>query len=485
MVAEYMNRERAETYLRLLAEAALRCAAVPPADGSVNRWRPARLDLIGEALRAVGAIEVGLMDQVRQDLDLALAVREPGPRRKPGRRGLTRDARMHLVSMMHHPPPRAGPRESAVPFFSTAHDSVASRLVPLGQVIRVCADGSPGEMHLLAFAQTPNGARLMIGWRSRSPVAAAGPFRKVTAVDDRATSYRLSFRGWAGTNRTELEGALDLRPNPPSGIRWLDISAAPGEPATRVDLAWAIPPLAANPPVTLTGTTVSPGELLLNGIAARILARAEPIPAGTIPAGAARLKSFPHAADGLGAIIAALQAAGALSPLSPVPGQVARLCAALGISGHGITAPPAGVLPEPWQGMLTDDRAPSPATPARTAWAATAVELPELDGARIAFLGLHQSDHSTILNIQASGVEMEDDWLYIRGIRPLPVLWIRDHTGRWHTMRSVGMIPQHDYGAVMMRMAIIPPLDPDTPRVEVVATAASGEARLTLRLRWL
>lgn len=49
---------------------------------------------------------------------------------------------------------------------------------------------------------------------------------------------------------------------------------------------------------------------------------------------------------------------------SPVPGQLAGLCARLGITGHGITAPPApGIL------------------------AATVAELPELDGAKITIAG--------------------------------------------------------------------------------------------------
>jgi hypothetical protein len=33
---------------------------------------------------------------------------------------------------------------------------------------------------------------------------------------------------------------------------------------------------------------------------------------------------------------------------APSPGQLAGLCARLGIAGHGITAPPAGDLPDRW-----------------------------------------------------------------------------------------------------------------------------------------
>jgi hypothetical protein len=52
-----------------------------------------------------------------------------------------------------------------------------------------------------------------------------------------------------------------------------------------------------------------------------------------------------HIGDGPGHIVAALHAAGVLPPDSPVPGQLAGLCARLGIDGHGITAPPDGDLP--------------------------------------------------------------------------------------------------------------------------------------------
>lgn len=48
-----MDRERAETYLRLLAEAELR-RATPIAAGSLpGRWRSTRLELAAQALSAV------------------------------------------------------------------------------------------------------------------------------------------------------------------------------------------------------------------------------------------------------------------------------------------------------------------------------------------------------------------------------------------------------------------------------------------------
>jgi hypothetical protein len=67
-----MNRGRAETHLRQLAEAELRRAAAPGARG---RGHASRLPLVAQALVAAGAVDVGTADQIRAELDLALAAR--------------------------------------------------------------------------------------------------------------------------------------------------------------------------------------------------------------------------------------------------------------------------------------------------------------------------------------------------------------------------------------------------------------------------
>ena len=191
----------------------------------------------------------------------------------------------------------------------------------------------------------------------------------------------------------------------------------------------------------------SPGELLLDVIAARILTAVAPFSQrhpGQLAAANGDLRAF--AGDGPGHIVAALHAAGALPPDSPVPGQLAGLCARLGITGHGITAPPAADLPERWQSMLTRRRGlQAPAAPGILA--ATVAELPELDGAKIAIAGLHHGEHGTIMHLLATGVTLEGDWPYARGVRPLPVLWVRDSDGRWHATRLDSLSPWGDNGA--------------------------------------
>jgi hypothetical protein len=197
---------------------------------------------------------------------------------------------------------------------------------------------------------------------------------------------------------------LILHPDPPHDPQWLDLTTTPGEPAVRIDLNPSTrPPEGAT--VTVSAATASPGEHLLHAIAARLLTappavspdtRLHPTAPGPGP--------VTTVADGLGDVIAALQAVGALSSLSPIPGQLAALCAHLHVSGHGITAPPAHDLPEPWLSMLTHSHCRKTRTaPARDGCAAAAVALPELNGIRLAILGLHNYQDSTVLHMHASG----------------------------------------------------------------------------------
>ncbi len=275
---------------------------------------------------------------------------------------------------------------------------------------------------------------------------------------------------------------LLLRPDPPHQIRWLDLTTAAGEPATRIDLDPQIPA----PDITVIRDAHSPAELLLDAIAARILTAAARFSLnnpGQLTAASPELRAL---GDGPGHIVAALHAAGVLPPDSPVPGQLAGLCARLGITGHGITAPPAGDLPEHWHSMLSRRRGPRP-PPAPGILAAT---IAELDGATIAIAGLHHGERGTIMHLLATGVTLEDDWPYARGFRPMPVLRIRDSDGRWHATHLDGLSPWGDNGSnpwtdtrmVTVWLRIIPPIDRGTAWIEISAAGRSAQVRATLPL---
>jgi hypothetical protein len=430
-----MDRERAETYLRLLAEAELRRATTIAARSRPGLRHSARLALAAQALTTVGAVGADVADQILADARLAVA----------GRRRLAA--------------PGPGLDRVRLTFQRTSW-----RVVPVGQAIEFGDGDLRRELLVVAFVQSADGARFIVdGW----------PLRPFTAVDDRGVSYYLDWhRGPAVTQ-------LPLRPDPPHQIRWLDFTAAAGEPATRIDLDRHVP----MPDVSVMPAVHSPGELMLDIIAARILGLVVPFsqdanPGPLLPAGA-DLRAF--VADGPGQIVAVLRAAGVLPADSPAPGQLAGLCARLGIDGHGISAPPSQDLPERWHSLLTPAPGREPrAPPPPGMLAAVVAELPELDGAQITIIGLHHGDRGTTMHMLVSGVTMEDDWAYARGVMPLPVLWIRDSDGRWHATATNGVSPWGNAGAVVLSVRIVPPLDRGTTWLEIAAAGRSAQVRATL-----
>jgi hypothetical protein len=439
-----VDRERAETHLRLLAEAELRRVMTMPAGSIVGRRHPARLALAAQALTAVGAVGADVAGQIQADVSLAGA------------------ARRRIIA--------GGPRPGRL---QPARRRASWRVVPVGQVIQVRDGGVRRDVLVMAYVQSAGGARFITADWLFGPLT-------VTAADDQGVSYQVS---WAGEMAPR---ELLLRPDPRHQIRWLDLTADPGQPATRIDLGPPSP--APAPGVTATQDPRSPGELLLDVIAARILTAAAPLARGHPgpPAAADDLRAF--VGDGPGHIVTALHAAGLLPPDSPAPGQLAGLCARLGIDGHGITAPPAADLPGHWHDMLSRREPQLPAVPGILA--ATVTELPDLDGATIAIAGLHHGERGTIMALLATGVTLEDDWPYARGVKPLPGLWIRDSHGHWHATRLDGLSPWGGNGSdpwtdtrmVTLWLKIIPPLDHGTAWIQVHAAGQSAHVRATLLL---
>ena len=225
-----MNRGRAETHLRQLAEAELRRATAP---GALGLGHAGRLPLVAQALIAVGAVDVGTADQIQADLDLALAARYQAVGATP----------QQLARLIGVRPPR-----TAIETF-TASPQASWRVVPAGQVIPIRDDDIRGNLGLIAYLQTTQGGRFtMAGWmHGPAPGPDTQPLRphlpvsrQFTAADDKGTSYTLRFITRI-TGSAALAGVLDLRPDPQHEIRWLDLRTAPGEPATRIHLGPAGP----------------------------------------------------------------------------------------------------------------------------------------------------------------------------------------------------------------------------------------------------
>ena len=365
-------------------------------------------------------------------------------------------------------------------------------MVPAGQVIRIRDGEIRGELGLLVYLRTAQGGRFTGGRLEHGPAPGPGAqpprprllvSRQFTAADDKGTSYTLRFSFGTGTTGSAVwAGVLDLRPDPPHEIGWLDLRTAPGEPATRIRLDPRDPQLPA-PQITVTREAHSPGELLLDVIAARILTSAGAVPQDNPgPLASAELRAF--VGDGPGHIVAALQAAEALPPSSPAPGQLAGLCARLGIPGHGITVPPAADLPERWLSMLTRDHRRKPGvTSAPGSWAATAAELPEVDGVRLAVLGLHQAERGTILDPHAGGVTMEDDWQYQRAVRPCPPCGSAT-TPAAGTPRTTTPPDRWARAARSPWSWRSPRRSRRTPQIDLMAAGSSAQVQARLPLSW-
>jgi hypothetical protein len=473
-----MNRERAETYLRLLAESELRRVTGLPKGSEVRVWYATKVVLAAQALCAAEAIEDDAAAQVQSEFDLAVAVRQLS------RAGISPGVRLgDLLAQVQ----RARTAAGSQPGLATA-PAAPPLVVPVGQVIPGSFRGG-GDLLLLAYMQTPASAWFTTaiataGMGSGTPQPSrppqpprALPVRPLTAVDDKGASYQFMLIGGFRT------AVLELVPDPSHAIRWLDLLTASGEPAFRIDLD---PPDPQRPPLEMavTRTATSSGEILLDSIAARILILVAGSPPGTTarpPAASNDQRGF--FSDGPGNITAALRAAGALPSASPVPGQLAGLCERVGIPDHGITAPPAADLPQPWQSMLNGyHRQPRPPL-AGGSWVTVVAALPELDGVKLTVLGLNHDEPRTVMHLLASGVTPDVDWSYSRAVRSLPALWIRDSTGDWHATRTRGRMPWKD-ATMMIWLEIVPRLEAGAAWIDVFAAAPSAEARVRLPLRW-
>ena len=495
-----MNREGAETYLRLLGESELReplAAEVQQPWSGARSGGMAKMMAVATALIAVEAVDSETAEDILADFDLAVSVRRTG-RPQPGQGAwLTgRPGPMRLAAgrtlvrgVLRAWPARSTPGVAQPPGAGqlsggdepSGAGGGAERFVPVGVTVAF----EHGELYLVSYVHTGSGARFTVVWRVRdrySPPrpghARMPPVEKFSATDDRGGRYRFQF---AGRDNPEWTGRLSLHPEPPGDIRWLDICGPAGGEA-RVSLDPAAPGGAA---ALVREVTLSPGEHLLNLLAVRLLTIAPEFPHDLrLQLAAVSPGPLSNAAAGLGDVIAALEAADVLSPLSPVPGRLAALCASLRVSGHGITAPPARDLPEPWLSMLAHyHRRRTDASAARDGSAPVAVDLPELDGVRLTLLALGNSEGSTTMSVLASGLGSD----VVRGSSgadlhfPLSI-WVRDSGGRWHATRPSGWNWADGEYAITLHM--VPPLARSTSWIDVLAAGRSAEVRVRLPLDW-
>jgi hypothetical protein len=425
--------ERAETYLRLLAESVLH----PVRPDSADRVRRAASTLV-----EAGVLTGTQASWVLLDLITALRARGLDEPIWSGRR------LRHLTGFL--PPSPASPAEEW-------------RVIPVH-------DAGPGG-RLMALVIMPD--RVLAPATFRLPPSAGipdlqlPPWADLSAADDAGTPYRLSFANgtWAGSTWT---GTIMLYPVPPAAARTLTITSHHG-PLCRIRFAPS-----ETPPEEAARTDDSPGERLLTRHAEALLA--------ALPAESAR--TLTREEPGLTELADMLEGAGVLSPLSPVPPQVAALYQLLGLPAEGSP----GDIPARWLGVITHYGRRRHLPPA-AGTASIGVALPDLDGARFVVAGLRSGESGTFLHVVA------------RGLRPLPhrpatrfpdewglardagfSWWFRDDAGGWHlgAIEEAGPVG----GDVVLRLALLPPLAQHTTTLTAEVTGISSRVTTTMPLHW-
>jgi hypothetical protein len=466
--------ERAETYLRLLAEAVLRQAGgrlraldaaagtdvwsdpgmAPFATSESATWKVGRAARI---LVAAGVLDQDVLAGFGSDLHGAISARSRLLLNWDRRRGM-------LGRTMFAPssrPPASGPASQAM------------RVTPIGRSVRMAHGRGPSALHLMSLVLTETEAVITVVMRMHRPPPTAGtgwgithqlPYDQLWAVDELGARYTVRFEG--GVSKTNTwRGIARLIPVPPLGARRLDLVGDEThlvQIALRTSAARGYP---AAPPVT-EPVAVPLGERLLVLAAERVLAGEDP--RGPVP------RPEP------GEIITVLTETGAIAADSVVPGQLAAVCQRLGTSGHGITVPAAKQIPAPWASVIAQRDAPRPAGGPEV-FAPLAVVLPDLDGARFALAGLSMAAGESHLHVVSSGMPRLAKW-FAYNWTPGFSWWVRDDAGNWHVAMAGEPCTSGD-GLQAFQLRLTPPLAAIPDAAEVVVTGPATRVRATVPVR--
>jgi hypothetical protein len=420
--------ERAETYLRLLAEAELRrageqlreleVASAPPdwhnagvAPFTTAENAEAKVVRAGRILLLAGLLDESYIDHVAAELHAGIMAQSRLLLDWDRRRGMPRSMRF---APLGDPQPASRPASQAM------------RVTPIGCVLRMASGRAPWALHLLSLVRTRTEAVITIGMRMSWPpdgsstdleITGAGPhhmpYEQLYAVDDQGTRYTVRLD--AGQGGTAVwRGIARLSPVPPRGARRLDL-IGDGACLIQLPLGPAVARSRGTKPPAAEPVAIPPGERLLVLAADRILA-----------SGLAR---GPVEGRDLAEMITVLTEAGAVAASSPLPGQLAALFHRLGVSGHGIAVPPAGEIPAQWASVIAQRRAPAADGP--EVFVPLARVLPQVDGAQFALAGLSTAAGESHLYVIGSGMP-EFAGRFAHDSTPGFSWWFRGGAGNWH-----------------------------------------------------
>jgi hypothetical protein len=462
-----VDMERAETYLRDLAESELRRFR-----DSTSETLPdatARVQAVATAFARTGALDPAVADVIVDDLTTAVEIRSYSGGH--GRSELADLRRVH----------RIGPGG-----MSPGEVSQVS-VTPAGELLELRGGETDMDVYLVAAIRTaalaclsagilslpkgslprrrkkrqglpPQASRVLPGWSLR------GIPDELRAVDDAGRCYDLVFNG--GGDNTWSAGQFNLLPNPRApqspllvSAAWLDIGN--DDNSVRVDLTARFPAIA----VTTTGNRLAPGEQLLR-IRTEALFGSGYRDIGT---------GLPE----LAALVPALRTVGLLPEESITARLISALCHRYAVSAKDIAiGDPPAPLPARWAGLLTSrydtwpesdsTRHPSPAA------AHLPVTFPQTDGVTTVLSGLvTRGRRTTVVGAFFGAID--------QGYPEGPCIWLRDDDGQWHVAKPGSW---SSGGVNIFGANVVPPVPPSVTAVDVLVISRTADARASVPLTW-
>jgi hypothetical protein len=446
--------ERAQTYLRLLAEQQARAS---PRSGPDIARRVEQVRWAGEILAYAGVIEETDVHRIATELEAALLIRSDLERPRYARR-----VGWALEALGRLPDTDRWWWGGATPMGIT----------PIGRTIRVAHERAPSELHLMSLVRSPGGMVITAVMRVRWPadgscadleITGAGPhllpYDQLGAADDLGSHYRVVLSGEGG--ELTWQGVIGLPGALPPRARWLDLVADGTQRLVRIELNQADIQAAD---VAEPAPAVPPGERLLALAAERILDSAWD-------------DDGPKVDPRLDEAITVLTAAGALPADSPVPGRLAALCERLGVAEHGIDAPPAADLPARWAEVLPRE----PPCSGAEWFAPLGPAVADLEDARFVMAGLATAAGQSFLHVVATGMAPHPIHGHDTGLS----WWVRDGDGHWHLAmvsdpHSLQPSGAMTFEAAPFRLRLTPPLRARPDHIEVVVTGRTARARVVV-----
>jgi hypothetical protein len=175
--------------------------------------------------------------------------------------------------------------------------------------------------------------------------------------------------------------------------------------------------------------------------------------------------------------IAALREVGAVGPDSPALRRLAAQLRRLGCDSPVIRDVPSADLPGSWASVLDN----LDASDGPVGVSPLAVVFPEIDGTRCVLTGLRSEPDSASLQLVGwSGPA--HGWPGLPGEMTWPSVWARDDAGRWHIAAGNGGGFGGGHADVTLRLT--PPIHPRAASLEITLLGKSGRATATVPLGW-